>query len=171
MLVSILSMALAAPAPEPPPDAPKGPAPKVMVLNVDKDGRGYLDAVVTHYQTVTEEVTMVVNGQVQKQLRPVSVPVMEQRRVPLDGDGVTVYGSDGKKIDPKNLPKLTAAVPVLVSANGKEVDPFYLGLAKQGTLIVVSQSLAGPGALEIIPPARVGDPVPLPVPPPLPPKP
>ena len=77
--------------------------------------------------------------------RQVSVPVV-QHGIALDDPGITVYGSDGKKIDPKNLPKLTGPAPILVSADGKEVDPFYLGLAKQGTLIVVSPSLAAPDA-------------------------
>ena len=144
MLLPILTLALAAPAPEPPPDAPKGPAPVVMVLNVDKDGRPYLQTTVTTYKPVTETVTVLVNGQPQQQTRVVMVPVTENRRVFLDDPGVSVCGPDGKKIDPKNLPKLTGPAPALVSADGKDVDPFYLGLAKQGTLVIVAPSFAGP---------------------------
>ncbi|HVS38211.1 MAG TPA: hypothetical protein VMS17_21810 [Gemmataceae bacterium] len=160
MLVSILTLALAAPAPEPP-DAPKGPAPKVMVLNVDKDGRPYLDGVVTMYKMVTETYTVLLaTGKAEARTRQVNVPVTEQRRITLDADGVTVYGADGKKIDAKNLPKIAGPVPILVSTDGKEVDPFYLGLAKQGTLIVVSQALAGAGPMEALPPPKGPETVP-----------
>ena len=106
MFISILSLslALAAPAPAPePPDLPKGPAPNVMVLNADKDGRLYLQAVVSTTTITPETVTTVVNGSVVKQVRQVAENVTEQRRVFLDDDGVTVYGPDGKKLDPKKL--------------------------------------------------------------------
>ena len=147
MLAPILSLVLAAPAPEPPAAAPKGPAPKVMVLNVDKDGRPYLEATVTVTKFVTEtrSFAVLVNGQPQVRTQQVQVPVttMEQRQVFLTDEGVTLYGPDGKKLEAKNLPKQAGPAPALVSADGKEVDPFYLPLARPGTLIVVAPALAG----------------------------
>jgi hypothetical protein len=146
MFLPILALALGAPAPEPL-ELPKGPAPKVFVLNVDKDSRGYLDVqvTITKYVTETRTITMLVGGVPQVRNQQVQVPVttMERRRVAVSDDGVAVYGPDGKKFDPKNLPKLAGPAPVLLSADGKDVDPFYLSLAKSGTLIVVAPSLAG----------------------------
>jgi hypothetical protein len=147
MLIPILSLALAAPAPEPPAEAPKGPAPRIMVLNADKDGRAYLETsvMVTKFVPEVRTVTRVVGGQQVVQQVQVQVPVttMEQKRLFLDEEGVIVYDADGKKIDAKNLPKQSGPAPALVSADGKEVDPFYLPLARKGTLIIVAPALAG----------------------------
>ncbi len=133
MFISILglSLVLAAPAPEPP-DLPKGPAPIVMVLNVDKDGRPYLQAAVTITKMVPVPVTRVINGAPVVEVRQVPVTRTEQRRIFLDDEGVTVYDPDGKKLDPKKLSKQAGPAPVLVSADGKEVDPFYRPLARRG---------------------------------------
>jgi hypothetical protein len=162
MLLPILSLALAAPAPEPPPQPPKGPAPRVMVLNVDKDGKPYFEAVVRVATTVPQQRTSVVLVGGQQQVRTVTVQVpvttLEQRRISLTDEGVSVYSPDGKKLDPKDLPKQTGPAPVLVSADGKEVDPFYLGLVKQGTLIVVGPALhsAQPSDESNAPPGAAG---------------
>lgn len=147
MLVPVLSLVLVAPAPEPPADSPKGPPPRVVVLNADKDGRPYLEAPVrvTRYVTETRQFVAVVNGQQQVQTQQVQVPVMtmEQKRLYLDDEGVTVYDPDGKKVEAKNLPKQSGPAPALVTSDGKEIDPFYLQLARRGTLIIVAPALAG----------------------------
>jgi hypothetical protein len=153
MFLPILALALSAPAPEAP-DPPKGPAPKVMVLNVDKDGRGYLQASVTVTKFVPETRTTIVNGQMKVVQVQVPVTVTEQRQIALTDEGVTVFGPDGKKLDPKNLPKLTGAVAVLLSADGKEVDPFYLALARPGTLVIVAPGLASPPGPDLAPPPK-----------------
>ena len=152
-----LSLAFAAPAPEPP-DLPKGPAPKVMVLNVDKDGRPYLQASVSTTKMVPETYTRVINGVAVTQVRQVPFTVTEQRQIFLDDEGVTVYGPDGKRLDPKKLSKQAGPAPVLVSADGKEVDPFYRLLARPGTLIIVSTALAGARPAEVFPAPKPPDP-------------
>jgi RNA polymerase sigma factor (sigma-70 family) len=51
---------------------------------------------------------------------------------------IEVYDATGKKIDAKDLPKrLEREVLVLSSADGNKVDPGYLSLMKEGTLIFV----------------------------------
>src|SRR5262249_48830390 len=51
---------------------------------------------------------------------------------------VKVYDSRGRTVDPKDLPKLLKnPVPVLVSTDGKKVDPYYLKKVKKGTLVLV----------------------------------
>ena len=51
---------------------------------------------------------------------------------------VKVYDSRGRTVDPKDLPQLLKnPVPVLVSTDGKKVDPYYLKKVKKGTLVLV----------------------------------
>src|SRR5687767_3269899 len=62
--------------------------------------------------------------------------VTEEVAVEIDGEKMQVYKADGKKVDPKDIKGLfKGQTPVLVSADGKPVDPFYLRLAKEDTLI------------------------------------
>ena len=55
-------------------------------------------------------------------------------------DQLTAYGTDGQQIPPDKLPPLLKqAVPVVVSSNRSIIDPFYLSILKEGTLVFVSQ--------------------------------
>jgi hypothetical protein len=75
----------------------------------------------------------------------VLVPVQRQVVQKIDGEKVEIYGIDGKKISPEEVRKLARkTVPALLSADGKPVDPFYLRLAREGTLVIVV-STKGPG--------------------------
>ena len=70
----------------------------------------------------------------------VKVPIPSNRtaskqRVMIDARQVKAFGTDGKEIDAKKLARLLAKeTPVLVSADGKPIDPFYLRVVKEGTL-------------------------------------
>jgi hypothetical protein len=57
----------------------------------------------------------------------------------FDPDEVQAFGTDGKRLDRKAiLARLSKEeVPVLVSSDGREVDPFHLQLIKEGTVILV----------------------------------
>jgi hypothetical protein len=124
---------------------PQGPPPQVMVVQLDGSSRPFLQRSVVEMVPTTRTVQVKANGQVQEKQVVVPVPVMKEVRLPLDGPMVAVFGTDGKQIDPKELPKLLKkATPVLVSADGKKVDPFYLRIAREGTLVVVAQALATP---------------------------
>ena len=51
---------------------------------------------------------------------------------------VEAFGTDGRRIPLKALAQLLRDErPVLLSANGRKVDPFYLQLIKEGTVILV----------------------------------
>jgi hypothetical protein len=51
---------------------------------------------------------------------------------------IRVYDHRGRPVDHRSLPRLLKdLVPVLVSADGRGVDPRYLDRAKKGTLILV----------------------------------
>jgi hypothetical protein len=51
---------------------------------------------------------------------------------------VRVYNTQGMQVDPRDLPRLLEKmVPVLVSSDGRGVDPLYLRHAKPGTLVLI----------------------------------
>src|SRR5262249_52626074 len=137
-------------------DSPKGPPPTVKIATVDENGRLLLTMTITEFQQVFKEIVVRVGEREEKRKVAEIVPVTVQKMIMLDGKDVEVYGTDGKRLDPKRLPKTRGPVPILVSSDGKQVDPFYLRLAREGTLIVVTPSLN----------QGIGIPVPVPVPPP-----
>ncbi len=135
-------------------DPPKGSAPLIMTANVGKDGKPFI--IRTTYRSVArEEVYEVnVNGQIEKRKRVVAVTIPVMTSLQLDVAGLRVYDVDGKQLDANSL-KLTRATPVLVSADGRPVDPFYTRLARPGTLVLVVPGLneeAMPLPMAVIPP-------------------
>jgi hypothetical protein len=134
---------------------PKGPPPKVMVVRVD--GAGQPSLVVTQTVMVPQQVTVQVKvgDRIENRVQTSLVPVTREIRKTLDGEKVRFFDAAGKRIDLKDvLKRLTKATPVLISADGKEVDPFYLRLAREETVVIVSPELAGPA---------MGGPVPVPL--------
>src|SRR5438045_3688429 len=114
-------------------ERPKGPPPLVMLAEVPKDGTPYLEQVRVRHVPQIRVVEGVVGGRVRKRHETVFVPVQEAVRLSLAAKGVTVFGTDGKPIDSKEVGKLlNKPTAVLVSADGKPVDPFYLRLAREG---------------------------------------
>jgi hypothetical protein len=113
-----------------------------MVVTVGKDGRAFVERKVIRHVPTTRIVEVKSGDKVEKRQETVFVPVQEVTPVFLDDKGVTVYDSKGKRIDAKDLPKVvTRTMPVLVSADGKEIDKFFLSIVREGTLIVVAPAL------------------------------
>jgi hypothetical protein len=103
--------------------------------------------------TRTEKVR--VGEQVVDRTMTVLVNVPVTTLVSVDSREVQVYGVDGKKIDPKDVRGLIrGTTPVLVSADDKPVDPFYLRMVKEGTLVLV---LPSPRLPMNVPPAPKPD--------------
>jgi hypothetical protein len=76
-------------------------------------------------------------GQEGEDRATVYVPVERLITLSLDLNATPVYALDGKRLDVKELPeRFRKETPVLVSQDGKMVDPFHLQLIKEGTLIV-----------------------------------
>ena len=123
---------------------PKGPPPLVMTAtfgNRDEDRAPYVQIEVTHLQPV--ERTSVNNATGEKTSRTVLVPVTTVTRHLVDNPGMTLYSTDGKKVPRTDVPKLLAKPsPVLVSSDGEKVDPFYLKMAREGTVVIVNPELA-----------------------------
>src|SRR6516165_4623478 len=125
-----------------PPDRPKGPPPRVMTLQVEREGKSYIQQILTEYIPQQREVQVVVNGRIEKRVETVMVPVVRQQRTALDDKDVQVFNGAGKRLAGADLPKFLKSVPVLVSSDGKPVDPFYLRLVREDTLVVVAPALA-----------------------------
>jgi hypothetical protein len=128
------------------PDAgPKGPAPRVMVARVSADGHPVVVRQVIEAVPEIQKVEVKVNGQVEKRQVTVYRYVLREVEVRLNVDGVQVFEANGRRIDPADVAgRLKKATAVLVSADGKAVDPFYLRLARPGTLVVVAPGLTAP---------------------------
>jgi hypothetical protein len=141
MTSSLLTLALllpAAPVPAAKDTPPKGPAPRVVAIAVQSDGTPSIQHVRTRMVQQQRTRQVQVGQETRTVAETVMVPVLETVNLALDGESVEVYGADGKKLDPKDVRKqVTKPVAALVSADGKPVDPFYLRLAREGTLVIV----------------------------------
>ena len=139
--------------------APNGPPPRVMMAVVDGGGRAFIETTRYITQVVVQKVLVKVGDRVE--VRDVNVPVTVAAvvKVPLDTEGTRLMTADGKRVAPRDLKTLlTKSSPILFSADGRDVDPFYLRLARPNTLVVIAPGLAPPGEM------------PVPLPPPLPPR-
>jgi len=139
----LLSAALQLPAAPPPAKVeskPLGPAPRLVLLNLDADGKVRIQATVSETRKTT--MTRVVNGKqetttVDREFkRLVDVPVSELEKL-------TVYTADGKEVNPATaLEKLASGGLVVVTADGEKVDATYLKAFKDETLVLVSPQLS-----------------------------
>src|SRR4051812_46436824 len=114
---------------------PMGPPPRVMVAVVDRGGRAWIETYVN--ETRFEVTTVKVKVGEREEERQVKVPVTVTRksRLALDAAGVRLMTAGGKEIEPRNVRAvLKKTSPVLVSADGRDVDPVYLRLARPDTL-------------------------------------
>ena len=140
-----LTLALLAPgAPIPKDVAPAGPAPYILNLKSEDDGKVRFSVRRTEKVKVTE-VTIQLgpnNQQVPVQVER-EVAVTTQVRVELaDLKDVKVYGVDGKEIDLKEAgKKLNEETMAIASSNGAKVDPAFLKLFKDDVLVLVSPDL------------------------------
>jgi hypothetical protein len=79
-----------------------------------------------------------VGGQAVTRTIEVAVPTVTVMKKVVPLASVQAHGTDGKPIDAKRLRELlVSGTAVLVSADGQPVDPFYLRLLKDGTVILV----------------------------------
>ena len=140
-----LTIALLAPgAPIPKDVAPAGPAPYILNLKSENDGKVRFSVRRTEKVKVTE-VTIQLgpnNQQIPVQVER-EVSVTTQVRVELaELKDVKVYGADGKEIDLKEAgKKLNEKAMAIASSNGAKVDPAFLKLFKDDILVLVSPDL------------------------------
>jgi hypothetical protein len=141
-------LASAVNAPAPPDEAikpPQGLPPTQVIASVTKDGEFEITQTRLVPARHTEERTTAAG--VKYTVQVVSYrPVQETRRI--KGEGVKVYTTAGKEVSPKDVPdKLRKPAIVLLAADGKKVDPFYLKIIKSDTLVLVAPVMAAPAAV------------------------
>ncbi len=136
-------------------DSPTGPAPHIMTAQPDKNGRPALIHTVARSVPGKRTIEVNVNGRVEKRIETVYVVVVNKEPfLRLDDASVRVYDVDGKQLDVKSI-KLTRATPVLVSADGRPVDPYYTRLARPGTLVIVQSQADGAPVIAPPPPREI----------------
>ncbi len=144
-----LTLALMAPAAPIPKDvAPAGPAPYILNLKSENDGK-------VRFTVLRNEKVKVTRVQFQGGPNGQQVPVQIESdmqvtryvRVELaDLKDVKVYTTEGKEVDLKDaVKKLGDTTMAVASANGQKVDPAFLKLFKDDVLILVSPDLAPNG--------------------------
>jgi hypothetical protein len=142
-----------------PPRLPSGSQPVQVVAGVDKAGNLLVWRTTT--ELVPEQRTQRVerDGKVEQRTVVVYVPVTRQTKRSFPSKDVQAFGTDGKPIEPKKLAELLQKpAAVLVSADGRPVDPFYLQIIKEGTVVLVIRGFEGQGA----PLPRIDRPLPRP---------
>ena len=127
---------------------PRGPAPEVLLASVESAGkiRLRLNRVVSaiYYEPVTTP-----KGSGPDQGQPVTTYMMRKKdsvqQSYHDLNDVKAFLSDGKPIEVNKLRHLLQKeTAVLVSRDGKPVDPFYLQVIKEGTVILVVPPVLAP---------------------------
>jgi len=142
-LLTVAGLLLSAPLPVP--EAPKGPPPRILVVEVENDGPPFIVTPVIEFKKVPTTVTVVVGGKTENRTEVRTVQVEYRIKVGLNDKDCQVFGLDGKRLAPEEVQKrITRSSPILVSSDGKPVDPFYLKLAREGTVVVVSPKLVAP---------------------------
>ncbi len=150
MLTTVmLAMTLGAPVPPSLPTAPAGPAPRLVELKPNADGKVLIT--VTRVDKVKVQaaigIAIAPGGAAPPPPQPVvrEITVNKAMTVELgDVKELTITTTDGKKLDVADaLKRLKSGAVVIVSANGKPVSPQYLKLFKDDVLVLASPELIG----------------------------
>jgi hypothetical protein len=121
--------------------SPRGPQPVQCLAVVDDTGQLVLRRIVKEFRT--EKRLQTIDGEEQE----VTVRVPLFREV-MDRHALrTVQGfrATGQRLAQESLAALlTEGCPVLVSADGQQVDPFYLQIVKDDTVVLIVNPSRGP---------------------------
>jgi len=147
---------LNAPAPaEETPAPPKGPQPRVCLASADADGNVRLHVFVAEVVPVKETQTVDENGRLVQREVTVYRTTSRELEQKYPARDVQAFDPRGKPLDARAVAEaLKKEAVVLVSADGNPVDPFYLKIVKESTLVLV------------LPGSKDKAPVPVPPPPP-----
>lgn len=151
--------------------------PRLLVLRPGADGKVRVQVMRNEARMVAPLIAIAPGGGAQAQ--PVPVQQAINVRVPAEVEltevkDLTVHTTTGKSIPLDEAAKrLSAGGVVIVSGDGKPVDPAFLGLFKEGTLVLASPELAAPegmkmgaigGMIQVAPAAPAVKPLPAPGP-------
>jgi hypothetical protein len=136
------------------PSRPKGPPPAQVPVRIDK-GQLVVPHVVQDARQETRTRTVNKDGQDRQEQYTATVPVLREELQRLNLSDVQAFDTTGKKIDPAQLPDLLSKeTVVLVSTDGRPVDPFYLQIIKEGTLVLILPVPKPPANERVAPPPR-----------------
>jgi hypothetical protein len=134
----LLAVAMtAAYPPAPPAEKPLGAPPQILIASVD---HGKLLIHRTRYVPKIEErfASEQQGDKIVQRKVPVTVTVAEQQTTSYDLSGVKAFDAAGKEIDAEMLgERLKKDAPVVVSSDGRAVDPRYLQLFKSDTVVLI----------------------------------
>ena len=144
-MISLVLLALLAPPDVPPaaPQPPAGPglAPEQAVAGIDDKGNLTLTRVEQSFPFMTaREVWLKAPAKKDTERVRVKAKVtaLQLTVVELPARTVEAFTADGKAIPAAKLAEMLAKErTVLVARDGKKVDPFYLQLYKEGTIVLV----------------------------------
>jgi hypothetical protein len=161
MLTTFTLLAAMVAAPVPKDATPPGPPPRILELKTEQDGKVRVQVIRQVKQTVTVNVVVNKNGQqvVEAQQREVMSNI--STRVELsEVKDLSIWSADGKEADkPIALKKLSEGAIVVISADGKKVDPRYLKLFRDDVIVLASPELmdrTAPTASGVARPAPLG---------------
>jgi hypothetical protein len=137
------------------PKIPAGPPPLHAVARMDKQGtlviRQTLMRVVYRQEQRPRPVN--VGGQPAAEVVTVRVATQVPETRMIQATGFQAFDLAGKRLEARTLPGLLKGwTDVLVSADGKMVDPFYLRVIREGTPVLIVPGFAP----EPTPPPRPG---------------
>jgi hypothetical protein len=118
-----------------------GLSPYTVLAMMGKDGSLHVRfrRPVTQYETKTSTISKTGDGGAAGSIY--YEPVQTFEWIENTATAVPAYDTAGKRIDAKQLAQLLEKeTPVLVSADGKIVDPFHLQVVKEGTVILVPET-------------------------------
>jgi hypothetical protein len=134
-----LSVLHAAPVPEE--QKPTGPAPRLLPApQVDDAGQLSFRQVVSQHREEVRTRTVVdpQTGKAVTIAEKVIVPVLIETVQTLNAKEYTAYDVAGNKVEEKAMAEALRRHPlVLVSSDGKKVDPAYLKMFREGTVVLV----------------------------------
>jgi hypothetical protein len=155
MLTSfVLSMAIAAPVPAPTPPVASGPAPRLLELKANADGKIMVTVMRTEVQKIPVAAGVAQPGGAAPAVVTREVRVSKMVNVELnDVKDLKVTTADGKKLELADaMKKLKGGAIVVVSSDGKPVSPNFLKLFKDDVLVLTSPELTGPANTSTIGP-------------------
>lgn len=157
-----LTLALMIPgAPIPKDIAPSGPAPYILNLKSENDGKVRFTVIRSEKVKVT---TVQFQGDPNGQQVPIQIEsemtVQKRIRIELaELNELKVYTPEGKEVDIKDAAKkLSETTMAIASTNGQKVDPGYLKMFKDDVLVLVSPDLMpNASAIYNVRPAMLGE--------------
>jgi hypothetical protein len=135
--LTLAAAAAARPAEQPKAKPPaRGPAPLITEARLDANGRPVVVRTKYVRQPFMRLVPEKVGNAVVQRPTPVEILVPVTEHFPLAN--AHVHDITGKRLDPGQVRRrINGETPVLLSADGKAVDPFYLRGLRENVIVIV----------------------------------